>query len=162
LATRCWSGLKGWQQKSAQLVENDRQGEDEREHQSYPDRRRKRLPDAERDRLVSFRGLREAGDRLLQLWADAPERRTGLGSCAAARALEGVDHQLQLGSYGPAALLHPVSATERPVTRPNLFLGLVRKRLVDESQQRVVLPHAKAERDGERRQRDDQPRAQLL
>jgi hypothetical protein len=105
--------------------------------------------------LFCYRGLREAGDRTLQLSADAAEHRTRLTTCATARALQGADHELQLRSYGPAALLHPVNTTERPVTRPNLFVGLVRKRLIDESQQRVVLPHAEAERDGERRQGDD-------
>jgi hypothetical protein len=38
----------------------------------------------------------------------------------------------------------------------------MRERRVDESQECVVLPHADAERDGQRRQRRDQPGAQLL
>ena len=61
-----------------------------------------------------------------------------------------------------ALLLDGVGGAERAVAGPDLFLGLVRQRPVDDVKQRVVLPHAEAERDRDRRQRDDQPRAQLL
>ena len=59
-------------------------------------------------------------------------------------------------------LLHLVGRAERPVARPHLLLRLVRERRVDDAKQRVVLPHAEAERDGDRRERDDEPRAQLM
>lgn len=44
----------------------------------------------------------------------------------------------------------------------DLFLRLVGQGFVDDVQQSMVLPHAEAERDGKRRQGDDQASAQLM
>src|SRR5262249_12289994 len=85
-----------------------------------------------------------------------------LGARAAAGALQGADDDLQLGGEHSCALLHRVGGAERPLAGAHLLLGLMRERGVDEPQERVVLPHTEAERDSQRHQRHDQPRAQLL
>src|SRR5262249_46797702 len=126
------------------------------------DRRRERLADPEGDRLVALGRAREAADGSLQLWADTLKCRAGLSADPAARALQGADERLQLSGDSAGAPLHGVGRAERPVAGSYRFLGLVRERLVDEPQKRVVLPHAQAERDSKRRKRHDQPRTQLL
>ena len=111
-----------------------------------------RLADPERHRLVSFGRARQAarspcpaaGSRPPATRGSPPKRR-----CRAARARR---PHLQLGRDHARALLHGVGRAERAVARPHLLLGLVRERLVDDAEQRVVLPHAEAERDRERRQ----------
>src|ERR1019366_7480285 len=51
---------------------------------------------------------------------------------------------------------------DRALALFDLFLGLGRERFVDDLQQRVVLPQADAERDGEHGAADHQARSQLV
>ena len=60
------------------------------------------------------------------------------------------------------AALDGVGRAERSVAGAYLLLGLMGQRHVDQVQQLVVLPEADAERDRNRDQRNDQPRAELV
>ena len=118
--------------------------------------------------IPSVTGLLPSGaferrlDRLAQLRGHALKRRAGLSRRAAARDARARRPRAAAALRPCARSADGVGGAERAVACPHLFLGLVGERLVDDVKQRVVLPHAEAKRHGERRQRDDQPRAQLL
>src|SRR5207245_9767865 len=80
----------------------------------------------------------------------------------APRTLKRAHHDREVVAERTRALLDRVGRAQRAVAGPHLTFRLMCKRPVDDAEQSVVLPKRQAEREGDRGQRDDHPRAQLV